>query len=365
MMQKANVLITGGAGFIASHLVDLLVSQGHTVSIIDNFSTGRRENLLHQEGQVHILEADITDFNAIFSYFAGKDIVFHLAALADIVPSIVNPRGYYASNVMGTMNVVEAARLCGIKKVVYAASSSCYGIPTEEFYPTSEKAPSSPQYPYALTKYLGEKTLLHWGKVYDLAVISLRLFNVYGPRSRTSGTYGAVFGVFLAQKLDGKPYTVVGDGNQTRDFVYVTDVAEAFTVAAFSNVKNEIFNVGTGDPQSINKLVALLGGKKVNIPKRPGEPDCTWADIHKIKSMLGWQPKVSFEEGVGKILEHIDYWKEAPVWTPETIEKATEEWFKYLNGRELSTIHPEKRSDEGSTLRDPLPSGLQDERLGK
>ena len=329
-MSKKNVLVTGGAGFIGSHLVDRLVSGGHAVRVLDNFSTGRQANLARQKNNIQIVDTDIADFDSIAPHFKGQEIVFHLAALADIVPSIVNPRGYYASNVMGTMNVVEAARLSGVKKLVYTASSSCYGIPLEGFYPTSETAPTNPQYPYALTKYLGEQTVLHWGQVYDLPVVSLRLFNVYGPRSRTSGTYGAVFGVFLAQKLDGKPYTVVGDGNQTRDFVYVTDVADAFVTAAFSDVKNEIFNVGTGDPQSINKLVALLEGEKIHIPKRPGEPDCTWADISKIKSMLGWEPKVSFEKGVAKILEHIDYWKEAPVWTPQTIEKATEDWFKYL-----------------------------------
>ena len=278
----------------------------------------------------NLIEANIADFDTILPHFAGKDIVFHLAALADIVPSIVNPRAYYDSNVNGTMCVVEAARLSGVKRLVYTASSSCYGIVPEELCPTDETAPINPQYPYALTKYIGEQTALHWGQVYNMPVVSLRLFNVYGPRSRTSGTYGAVFGVFLAQKLKGKPYTVVGDGNQRRDFIYVTDVAKAFIKAGFSEIKNEIFNVGSQNPRSINKLVELLGGKKTNIPKRPGEPDCTWADISKIKKMLGWQPEISFEQGVREILKHIDYWADAPVWTPETIEKETKQWFEYL-----------------------------------
>jgi len=312
-------------------LVDRLCRDGHAVTVVDNLSTGREENLAYQSsGSINFVEADITDYEKIAPYFQGIDIVFHVAALADIVPSIVNPKQYYASNVMGTMSVVEAARLAGVKKLIYTASSSCYGTPEESYYPTSETAPINPQYPYALTKYLGEQTVLHWAKVYDLPTVSLRLFNVYGPRSRTSGTYGAVFGVFLAQKLAGKPYTVVGDGSQTRDFVFVTDVVEAFIKAAFSAEKNEIFNVGTGNPQSINKLVSLLGGEKTFIPKRPGEPDCTWADIHKAQSKLGWKPRISFEEGVKMILEHIDYWKNAPVWTPESIENSTREWFKYL-----------------------------------
>ncbi len=329
-MDRKRVIVTGGAGFIGSHLVDRLLSEGCRVTVIDNLSTGRIENIAHCRDKIEFVEVDISEFDKIFPVFKDKDIVFHLAALADIVPSIVEPRKYYNSNVMGTMCVVEAARLSGVKRLIYAASSSCYGIPPDGFYPTSESAPINPQYPYALTKYLGEQTVLHWGKVYNLPVVSLRLFNVYGPRSRTSGTYGAVFGVFLAQKLAGKPYTVVGDGTQRRDFVFVTDVADAFVTAAFSDVNNEIFNVGTGQPQSVNTLVSLLGGQKVHIPKRPGEPDCTWADISKIKSMLGWQPKVSFKEGVAKILEHIDYWKDAPVWTPEKIEGATKDWFKYL-----------------------------------
>ncbi len=327
-----NVLVTGGAGFIGSHLVDHLLNDGHTVSVIDNLSTGRMANLEHLKGnpRFKFIKADITDFEQIHPYFEGQAIVFHLAALADIVPSIVNPRGYYAVNVLGTMNVLEASRLAGVGRFVYTASGSCYGIPSKEHYPTSETAPISMQYPYALTKYLGECTALHWAGVYHLPVVSLRLFNVYGLRSRTSGTYGAVFGVFLGQKLNGKPFTVVGDGEQTRDFTYVSDVAEAFVAAGYSSVDQEIFNVGTGKPQSVNKLVSLLGGEKVHIPKRPGEPACTWADIRKIQSQLGWQPKVSFEEGVQKILKHIEYWREAPVWTPESIQDATKDWFKYL-----------------------------------
>ncbi|MDD5560568.1 MAG: SDR family oxidoreductase [Candidatus Omnitrophica bacterium] len=328
-MKKA--IVTGGAGFIASHLVDKLLEEGYFVLVLDNFSTGRPDNLKHhkENKNLKIERADITDFVRISPYFKGVDQVFHLAALADIVPSIVNPSGYYRSNVDGTFNVVEAARLNGIKKLVYAASSSCYGAP--DAYPTKEAAEIRPQYPYALTKYLGEQLVLHWGDVYKLPVISLRLFNVYGPRSRTSGTYGAVFGVFLAQKLNNKPFTVVGDGRQTRDFVFVTDVANAFFMAANSNCQQEVMNVGSGNTYSVNRLVELLGGEVKYIPKRPGEPDCTFADTAKIKKLLGWKAGVSFEEGVEEILKNIEYWRDAPVWTPETIKDATKDWFKYLS----------------------------------
>ncbi len=329
-MNKQNVLVTGGAGFIGSHLVDALLAYGYRVTVLDNFSTGRKENLSHQKShpQLKIIEADIAELDAIQGCFEGVEVVFHLAALADIVPSIVNPQAYFHSNVTGTVSVLEACRACGVKRIVYSASSSCYGIATD--LPTQETERIDPQYPYALTKYLGEELVFHWRKVYGIKATSLRLFNVYGPRSRTSGTYGAVFGVFLAQKLAGQPFTVVGDGKQTRDFIYVTDVAQAFLKAGFSDADGEIFNVGAGAPQSVNRLVELLEGERIYIPKRPGEPDCTWADITKITKTLGWRPQVSFEQGVEEILAHIEYWKAAPVWTPEGIAEQTKDWFKFL-----------------------------------
>lgn len=323
-------LVTGGCGFIGSHIVDRLLDEGHEVRVIDNYSTGRPDNLKHQAGndRLTVHQADIRDISEIDSFFKGVDYVFHMAALADIVPSIQKPWEYYSSNVLGTYNVVECAKNAGIKKLVYAASSSCFGIP--DHYPTRETAELRPQYPYALTKRLGEETVLHWGQVYGLPVVTLRLFNVYGTRSRTSGTYGAVFGVFLAQKLAGKPFTVVGTGEQTRDFTYVTDVADAFFTAAVSAIDQETFNVGSGGTYSVNRLCELLGGEITYIPKRPGEPDCTFADVNKIESILGWKAKVSFEDGVSKVLENIEYWREAPVWTPDSIGDATADWFKYL-----------------------------------
>jgi UDP-glucose 4-epimerase len=324
-------LVTGGAGFIGSHLTERLLSDGHTATVIDNCAVGGPHNLqnLPNLENLTFIQADVADYDAIAPHFEGVDWVFHLAAMADIVPSIENPTVYHRANVDGTISVLEAARLNNVKRFVYTASSSCYGIP--EIYPTPENTPIAPMYPYALTKFVGEEYAMHWCKTYDLPVVSLRLFNVYGPRHRTSGTYGAVFGVFLAQKLAGKPFTVVGDGSQTRDFTFVTDVVDAFVTAARSDISGEIFNVGSDNTYSVNQLVELMGGEITYIPKRPGEPDCTFADISKIKAALNWRPSMQFEDGVRIMIENIDGWKDAPVWTADSVAEATEAWFKYLS----------------------------------
>ncbi len=321
-------LITGGAGFIGSHLVEKLLKSKNKVIVLDNCSTGRKENIINFKG-LKFIKCDISKKGIWEKHFKGVDCVFHIAALADIVPSINNPVKYYQSNVNGTLNVLEACKKYFVKKLIYTASSSCYGIPKK--FPTLENEKIDNRYPYALTKYLGEQLCLHWGKVFDINVISLRLFNVYGTRSRTSGTYGAMFGVFLAQKIAKKPFTVVGDGSQTRDFTYVTDVVSALITAAKSKIKNEIFNVGSGKTISVNRIINILGGKKVRIPKRPGEPDCTYADISKIKKILKWKPLVSIEDGISYLMKDINYWSKAPVWTPKKINKATIDWFKYLS----------------------------------
>ena len=322
-------IVTGGAGFIGSHLVDKLLDLNHDVTVLDNFSTGRPDNLSHVKDRIKLINCDISKKDKWINEFEGTDWVFHVAGLADIVPSIQNPEGYFNSNVLGTLNVAESCKKYKIKRVIYLASASCYGIPDE--YPTTEKAKIKPEYPYALTKLLGEQIMLHWSKVYALPVTSLRLFNVYGTRSRTSGTYGAVFGVFLAQKLSRSAFTIVGDGNQTRDFTYVSDVIRAIICAVKSNKIGEIYNVGSNESVSVNKIVKLLGAEKITyIPKRPGEPDKSLAGINKIKQELNWEPKIKIEEGIKQLLKNIDYWKNAPVWNPESISKATKDWFKYL-----------------------------------
>jgi UDP-glucose 4-epimerase len=327
-------LVTGGAGFIGSHLTDRLLALGRSVRVVDNMASGNPRNLAQHKGnaKLDLRMGDVADADTMAAAMQGVERVFHLAALADIVPSIQNPEGYFRSNVVGTFTTLQAARAAGIHRFVYVASSSCYGIP--DSYPTPESAEIRPQYPYALTKWVGECEVMHWAQVYGLPAISLRFFNVYGPRARTSGTYGAVFGVFLAQLLAGKPLTIVGDGEQTRDFTYVSDAVDALLCAAESDKVRLCLNVGSDNPVSVNYLTKLLEAPAtVHIPKRPGEPDCTFADTARIKAELGWRSRVPIEEGVQNMLKAIDYWRDAPVWTPETIAEATKDWFTYLGRR--------------------------------
>ena len=310
--------------------MDALLADGHEVLGVDDLSTGRLKNLdaARKSGAFRFLEKNIRDLCKADLPFADCDWFFHLAGRADLVPSIVNPEDYFQVNVEGTFRALLLARELGVTRFLYAASSTCYGIP--DTYPTPESAPCKPEHPYALTKLMGEEMVMHWQKVYQLPTLSLRLFNVYGPRSRTTGAYGAVFGVFLKQKLAGVPFTVVGDGTQTRDFTFVSDVASAFLAAAKSDAQGEIFNVGSGHSYAVNCLVELLGGQKEFIPRRPGEPDCTFADTQKITSRIGWTPSIPLEEGVARMMAVIDDWRDAPLWNQSTIAEATADWFKHL-----------------------------------
>lgn len=337
MTSKVNpiALVTGGAGFIGSHMVDLLLESGFTVRVIDNLTGGRESNLKQHAGNpnLHCEWRDIGELAPEDPFFKGAEFVFHFAGIGDIVPSIERPIDYMSTNIQGTVRVLECARFAKVKKLVYAASSSCYGLAAT---PTKENHPILPQYPYALSKYMGEEACFHWHKVYGLPINSIRIFNAYGTRVRTTGVYGAVFGVFFKQKLAGKPFTVVGDGSQTRDFLYVTDIAKAFLAAALTQHTGQIYNLGAGNPQSVNRLVELLGGEVVYVPKRPGEPDCTHADITKITTELGFRPSVSFEEGVKRMVAEIQCWQDAPLWEPASIAKATKTWFDYLGEKDYA-----------------------------
>jgi UDP-glucose 4-epimerase len=331
-MAKPLAVVTGGAGFVGSHTVDLLVGRGFRVHVIDNLVGGREVNLAqHANNSDVVLETrDIRSYAPGDKLFTDTSLVIHYAGIGDLVPSIERPTEYLSVNAQGTIHMLECARASGsaLQKFVYAASSSCYGLAD---VPTTEDHPIRPEHPYALSKNLGEQAGMHWHQVYGLPFNAIRLFNAYGPRSRTSGAYGAVFGVFLRQKLAGKPFTVVGDGTQSRDFIFVTDVARAFVAATDTPLSGRAWNVGAGNPQSVNRLVELLVGEKVNIPKRPGEPDCTFADISRIKRDLGWEPLVSFEDGVKQVAANIEYWRDAPLWDPSSIAQATETWFRYLD----------------------------------
>lgn len=318
-------IVTGSNGFIGSHLVDELVNRGEQVICFDK----QFDNLAHHTtSQVHKIYCDVTKSDI---RIPKVDCIYHLAALSNIIPSISNPRDYYETNVTGTFNMLEAAQLAGVKKFVYAASASCYGIsyPMKDgnFIARSEDDECFPAYPYALTKYLGEQLVMHYGKVYGMEVVSLRIFNCYGNRSLTKNAYGAMFNTFMAQKCQGKPFTVIGDGTQSRDFVYVDDVVEAFVLAAQKGTG--IYNCGTGSPTSINRICEIIGGPVVNIPDRAGEPHCIYADNGKLRS-LGWEPKTTIEAGIALMTHNLGYWKDAVVFSPEMIEKEVSEWQKHL-----------------------------------
>lgn len=323
-------IVSGAAGFIGSHLCEELLSQGHDVIGIDNLTTGRRENLktIASHPKFSFVLADIFDMESV--HIEEGSVIFHLAALADIVPSIEHPELYHNTNVTGTLKLLERARRAKVKKVVYAASSSCYGI--QGAYRINEDYTPNPMYPYALTKYVGEQYVMHWSKVYKIPATSLRLFNVYGPRHRTTGNYGAMFGTWLAQMANDKPITIVGDGRQTRDFIYVKDVASAFIKAAESD-KCGVFNIGSGETYSVRSVADMLDAKeRVYIPLRPGEPHCTWAKIGKARGRLNWKPRVDMIDGVNILKSHLMDYKSAPVWSPEKIEVATRPWFTHLEG---------------------------------
>jgi UDP-glucose 4-epimerase len=301
-----KILVTGGAGFIGSNLVDKLVEAGHRVIVLDNLVTGNLDNLKKYKKKIKFAKIDIfkANENVLQKYFDKVEWVIHLAALADIVPSITNPKDYFNTNVVGTFKILEAARKSKVKKFIYAASASCYGVPSK--IPTSEKEKINNQHPYALTKNMGEELVLHWAKFYKMPNIALRFFNVYGPRQRASGAYGGVLSIFLKQTIYNKPLTITGDGNQTRDFIHVYDLVSAIIIALNKkNISENIFNIGSGNNISINNVAKLIGGKIVNIPKRPGDADHSAADIKKIKKNLKWKPKISLKNGLLMLLKTL------------------------------------------------------------
>jgi UDP-glucose 4-epimerase len=297
----AKIIVTGGAGFIGSHLVDKLIERNHEVSVIDNLSTGKREYI---NPKANFFELDISSFETIKSIFKNIDFVFHLAAIPRIPLSIKKPLQTNEVNITGTLNILMASKEAGVKKVIYTSSSSAYGQQSE--LPMREDMTACPLNPYALQKYVGELYCKIFSEIYKLPTVSLRYFNVYGSRQPEQGTYAPVMGIFLRQKAEGRPLTVTGDGEQTRDFTHVSDVVEANILAMESEKadKGEVINVGAGENHSVNEIARMVGGEITYIPLPAGEMRDTLADISKARELLGWEPKVNLEQGINNLLNN-------------------------------------------------------------
>ncbi len=290
-----KILVTGGAGFIGSHLADKLIEKGHEIIIIDNLSTGSEKNL---NSQAFFHNIDIADFEKIKPLFQGVDYVFHLAALARVPLSIEDPINTSKTNILGAINVFKASAESGVKRVVFASSSSVYG--NQEKMPLKENMYCQPLSPYALQKLTAENFAQLFSDIYKIPIISLRYFNVYGPRLNFDSEYSLVIGKFLKQKKEGKPLTIFDDGEQARGFCYVDDVVEA-NIKAMESEKikgGEVINVGSDKSNSINYLAELIGGEVEYFPPRIGDVRNSQADLTLAKELLDWQPKTSFEDGV-------------------------------------------------------------------
>jgi len=297
--DASKVVVVGGAGFIGSHIVDAFVRLGYETHVIDNLSGGKKEHV-NRNAALHVM--DICDYDAIAPIVKGAKYVFHLAALPRVQYSIEHPRETHDVNVTGTMNVLLASKEGEVKRVVYSASSSAYG--DQEILPLAESLPAHPLSPYGLHKYIGELYARMFNDVYGLEAVSLRYFNVYGPRQDPEGAYALVIGKFLKQRAEGKTLTITGDGEQTRDFTHVNDVVKANLLAAQSpNVgKGEVINIGSGSMCSIKELASMLGGEIEHIAPRL-EPKHTLADISRARTLLGWEPEITLEDGIKDLLK--------------------------------------------------------------
>ena len=292
-----TVVVTGGAGFIGSHLVDALIAKGLRVRVVDNFSTGRRQ-YLHPDAE--LLTADIRDARSLPPIFAGVDCVFHTAALPRVMVSIERPVETHMTNVVGTLNVLVAARDSGVRRVVYSGSSSVYG--DQPVLPLTESMAPNPLNPYALQKLTGEQYTRIFHRLFGLETLTLRYFNVYGPRMATEGAYVTVISVFLRQKRAGELLTIHGDGAQTRDFTHVNDVVRANVLAMDAVVADgRAFNIGRGRNLSVNRIAELIGGPTVHLPPRPGDARDTLADLSQAREILGWEPEIVTEDAVREL----------------------------------------------------------------
>lgn len=297
MAQRS--IVTGGAGFIGSHIVDALVERGDDVHVIDDLSAGSRENV-NRNAVLH--EQDIGELDAVQNVLEGADCVFHLAALPRVSFSLEYPAKTHDTNVTGTFNVLEAAYRSGVSRVVFASSSSVYG--DQDMMPLEESMQPNPKSPYALHKRIGELYARMYANVFGLSTVCLRFFNIYGRRQDPNGPYALVTVKFMRQKAAGEPLTITGDGEQTRDFTHVSDVVRANLAAAESEQvgSGEVMNIGAGNNISINRLAELVGGEKTYTEARL-EPRDTLADSQRAKALLGWEPQVSIEDGIADMKE--------------------------------------------------------------
>ena len=300
-MKKA--IVTGGAGFIGSNLVDKLIDMGVTVSVIDDFSTGRMENTNNIAYYWKRVISDI-DIDELTSFMEGVDIVFHTAAKARVQPSIEDPLSFNKANVDSTLKILLAASRAGVKRVVYSASSSAYGNASR--FPTPEEHLTNPLSPYGLQKYIGEQYCKVFSEVYGLDTVSLRYFNVYGERMLLEGAYCLVLGIFAKQMLEGKPLTINNDGNQRRDFTYVGDVVNANILAAqnYDKFNGDVFNIGNGKNYSVNEVAEMFGGEKVK-GKKVIEPFQTLADNSKASLIMNWEPTGDLPSWIKKYKEEL------------------------------------------------------------
>jgi UDP-glucose 4-epimerase len=303
-----RALVTGGGGFIGGHLVSRLLREGHDVRVLDNFATGRRENLAEVEGDVDIVEGDIQSYERAHTAVRGCELVFHQAALPSVPRSVQDPLTSNASNVIGTLNVLLAARDSGVRRVVFASSSSIYGANQE--LPKREHQSALPISPYAVAKQAGESYCRAFSTVYGLETVALRYFNVFGPRQDPRSEYAAVIPKFITALMAGRPPVVYGDGEQTRDFTYVDNVVQANLLAAQAEgVAGRLYNVATGRRVSLNELVRrlreLIGSEvdAVHAPSRPGDVRDSLADVSRAEDELGYDPEVDLDEGLRRTIE--------------------------------------------------------------
>lgn len=310
--MQADCLVTGGAGFVGSHLVERLLREGARVRVLDNFSTGSEANLAFAAGNGHleVLRGDVRDLDTVERAARGVAVIYHQAAMRSVPRSVADPLGANAHNVTGTLNVLEAARRAGVRRVVYASSSSVYGDRPD--LPKREEQPPAPVSPYAVSKVAGEHYAAVWSRLFGIETVGLRYFNVFGPRQDPASEYAAVIPRFILWGLRGEPLEVHGDGTQSRDFTYIDNVVEANLLAARAEgVGGEVFNVGCGDRVSllaiIARLEALLGRRleRRHTPRRPGDVAHTLADVSKAARLLGYRPCVGFDEGFRRTVDYF------------------------------------------------------------